>query len=50
MRRMDVSALQPLAHMRLETRGEAGTGRGSRVTMYAEGPHRVGRRWRIPTE
>ena len=24
-------------------RGEAGTGRGSRGTMYAEGPHRAGK-------
>jgi hypothetical protein len=50
MRRMDVDALQHLAHMRLEMRGEADAGRGSRGTMYAGGPHRARRRWRISTE
>ena len=50
MRRMEAGALQHLAHMRLGMRGEAGTGREWRGTMYAEGPHRAGRRWRISTE
>ncbi|SRR6266478_9672254 len=50
MRRMDVGGLQHLAHMHLEVYGEGGTGRGPRGMVYAEGPHKAGRRWRISIE
>jgi hypothetical protein len=43
MQCMDVGELRHLAHRRLGTHDEGGTGRGPREMVYAEGPHRGGK-------